>query len=255
MQAIGTVAAAIVAFAIMMVFPDNMGGGWTQFRRFEVFPYFFILLAMAFEGFTAKVMAVVTTASVVLVFSMVDRQTMIREQMEPLAQVDKLVGAHCTVLPLAIEIRPRVYEELAWMDCQPFFQSASRLEQHGNRVVLFNYLARLSPYPVHFKPEIERQSQIFHWTPAQPEAAIDRVDIDRFEATSGMRVDYILVWGRPWRKKQEVQRQVAYAISRFDPLYRSANGMVALYRRQGIHNESCDVNGPVKQGLDQVHEE
>ncbi len=39
-QAIATLAAALASGIIMMAFPDNMGGGWTHFRRFEIFPFF-----------------------------------------------------------------------------------------------------------------------------------------------------------------------------------------------------------------------
>jgi hypothetical protein len=245
-QALGTVLATAVAFLIALTFPDTMGGGWTHFRRFEIFPFFWILLVLAFERFSARVIgafvAVGAIAAAILSTSLFQRQAMIHEQMAPLAEVDRLVGDHCTVLPITLNYRPVVWNALpAWMDYQPFFQSANRLELHGDRVVLFNYLARLTPYPIHFRPEAEPQAHIFHWRPAQSETVIEQVDVEGFERSSGVPADYVLLWGSLQEAKPAMQSQVTNTIRSFSPIYRSANGRVTLYHRIGAGNGFCQV--------------
>jgi hypothetical protein len=246
-QAIGIIVAAFAATAIMLAFPDIMGGGWTHFRRFEVFPYFWIILVLALEDFSTWMVTVFTvvgaSAAIVLIASTFSRQRTIREQMVPLYAADSLIGSHCSVLPIVVE--PNLVDKNSfydWMDYEPFYQSASRLELHDDRVVLFNYLARLAPYPVHFRPNVEPQENIFLWKPQQTENDVEKVDIPGFEAKSSMRVDYILLWGNPERRAPDVRLQVQNAISQFDLIYKSANGNVKLYRRHGNHNASCLVN-------------
>ena len=171
-QALSALAAAIVSGIVMMAFPDSMGGGWTHFRRFETFPYLWGLLLLAFDSFSLPVIVGMTaagaSAGVFLLTSMIGRQAISRGQMAPLAQVDRAVGSHCTVLPLVWEKYPvDAAGNPISMKYSPYFQAASRLELTGDRVVLFNFLARLDVYPVHFKPEVEPQEHLFHWRPMQ----------------------------------------------------------------------------------------
>jgi hypothetical protein len=246
-QALGALLCIGVAFAIVMAFPDKMGGGWTHFRRFEIFPYFFMLLALAFEDFSGRVMggfmAVAFSVAAFLTGSTMIRQSLIRNQMASLFEADRHIADHCTVLPIALEDQPIVYFEPAWMDYQPFYQSASRLELHGDRVVLFNYLARLRPYPVHFQPKVEPQAEIFHWTPFQMDNHITWIDLDQFEKDSKLAVDYVLVWGRVPLQKMPIQEQVWYTTSRFSMVYRSESGMVTLFQRLDKRNQYCAI-GP-----------
>jgi hypothetical protein len=243
-QMIGAIVATLVATAVMLAFPDVMGGGWTHFRRFVAYPYLWILFVLAFEEFSAPAFALFTAvgaaASVLLIASTISRQITIRELLIPLAQADALIGSHCSVASIPLE--PSMLDEkfnFEWLEYQPFYQSASRLELHGDRVVLFNYLARLAPYPVHFRPQVEPQAHLFLWTPMQMENEVEKVDVPGFEASSGMRVDYILLWGRPERSLPPVRAQIQNALSQFAEIYQSSNGVVKLYERRGAHNELC----------------
>jgi hypothetical protein len=246
-QMLGTLACVCVSFAIMMAFPDTMGGGWTHFRRFEIFPFLFMLLALPFADFSARamggLMAIAFATSAFLMGSTVNRQAMIREQMAPLFEADRHIADHCTVLPLVLDNRPIVYVSRAWMDYQPFFESASKLELHGDRVVLFNYLARLKPYPVHFQPGVEPQDEIFHWQPAQIATHFTWIDMDRFEKDSNLAIDYVLVWGRVPLQPLEMQKEIWYTTARFKQVYRSENGMATLYERVDKRNQFCAI-GP-----------
>lgn len=246
-QALGALLCIAMAFTIMMAFPDKLGGGWTHFRRFEIFPYFFTLLALAFEDFSVWAMggfmAVAFSAGAFLTGSTMIRQALIRDQLTPLFEADRHIADHCTVLPIVLEDQPVVYYDPAWMDYQPYYQSASRLELHGDRVVLFNYLARLGPYPVHFQPTVEPQSEVFHWKPFQMDNHITRIDLDQFEKDSRLSVDYILVWGRVPLQKMQMQEQIWYTTGRFAMVYRSQSGMVTLYQRLDKRNQFCAI-GP-----------
>ena len=243
-QALGAIAGTLGAFAIMMVFPDNMGGGWTHFRRFEIYPYFWILLVLAFDSFSTVIagtfLATGTSAALLLWTSTILRQEMVREQMAPLAAVDLLIGNHCTVLPIVLQSDPvGIYDEEEWMLYEPFYESASRLEVTGDRVVLFNYLARLDAYPVHFRPSMEPQRLIFHWKPEQPDVWIDRVDIPEFEKNAGVPVDYVLVWGSFKNARPGMSPQIRNALSDFNMIYKSADGLVMLYKRRDGGKDLC----------------
>jgi hypothetical protein len=243
-QALGVLAGTAAAIVIMLAFPDRMGGGWTHFRRFEIFPFFWILLVLAFESFSARFMAIFvaggTSAALFLLTSAVVRQRAVREQIAPLAVADRLIGNHCTVLPIVLEPRPvGVYKNRIWMVYEPFYEAASRLELTRDRVVLFNYLARLDAYPVHFRPEIEPQKVIFHWQPQQEEVRLEKVDVPAFEQASGLDVDYIIVWGGFQRARPGMKDQVHAALSGYGSLYSSPDGLFTLYRRQSVHNSYC----------------
>ena len=243
-KALGVLAGTAVAMAIMLAFPDRMGGGWTHFRRFEIFPFFWVLLVLAFGSFSALFrtifMAVGTSATLFLLTSAVVRQRAVREQMAPLAVADRIIGNHCTVLPIVLEPRPvGVYKNRIWMVYEPYYEAASGLELTGDRMVLFNYLARLDAYPVHFRPEIEPQRVIFHWQPKQEEVRLEKVDVPAFEQASGLDVDYIIVWGGFQRTRPGMKDQVRAALSGYGSIYSSPDDLFTLYRRQSVHNSYC----------------
>jgi len=250
-EALAVVVAAAVSVLIMMAFPDSMGGGWTHFRRFEIFPFFWGLLILAFDSFPLPMlvgmMAAGVSAALLFVSSMVMRQGQVREQMAPLAQVDRAIGSHCTVLPIVSEknLVDAAGNPVA-MRYSPYFQSASRLELTGDRVVLFNFLARLDVYPVRFRPNVEPQLQIFHWKPRQEQTVIETIDVGGFEKASGMQVDYILLWGNLDRMPEGLRQQASQALESsggFGAIYQSSDGRVTLYRRSSGGNSAC-IDGP-----------
>ena len=243
-QAIGLVAATLLAVFIMCIFPDVMAGGWTHFRRFQIYPFYWMLLTLSFENFSARLaglyFTVASAASAALIASMIGRQVIIRHQLEPLAQVDQLIGNHCSVAPLTMERHLVDNQKIPdWMEYQPFFQSPSSLELHGDRVVLFNYLARLNPYPVHFRPTMEPQTHLYLWKSQQIENDIEKIDLRGYESGSSLKVDYILLWGTPERSNWSLQHQIHNALTGFTPIYHSAGNWVTLYQRQSGLNPVC----------------
>jgi hypothetical protein len=234
--AIGAIAAAVLAVIIMLGFPDHLGGAWTHFRRFIIYPYLWGLIILACQPIAARVSALLMTAGTVLTMvllgSAVSRQAIIQEQMAPLAEVDQRIGSHCTVLPVVLDRVPvNEFGGPINLRFQPFYQFASRLELRHDRVVLFNYLARLENYPVRFRPNVEPQRLVFHWKHEQEDNDFDTIDIDSFERVSGMRVDYVLVWGRTEGQPPFFQKQIGTAVAGSVPVFRSQDGRVVLYHR------------------------
>lgn len=236
----GRARAALLLFAALLAlalaFPDTMGGGWTHYRRMQMFPYFAGLLCMACLrlGRRARnaLAALAIAVSLALIAGGTWRQQRIKQQLAPMLEVERLVGRHCTVLPLLLD------DGGAWASgmalppkYRPFFHAATRLELHGDRVALFNYLARLQVYPVQFKPGQDTQALLFHWLPQQEETAVARVDIAGYERASGQAVDYILQWGALASAPAPLRAEVLRALAGYAPVYTAPGGAVRLYRR------------------------
>lgn len=235
-QSMAIIAAGLTATLIMLFLPDTIGGGWTHFKRMVVFPYFWVVLLLACMPIsrTAGIAALAagTVASVALLTAATGAQSTIEHQMSPLAEVDRRVGPHCSIAPVVLESRPvDAAGQPLPLEFAPYFQAASRLELKDDRVVLFNFLARLDVYPVRFKPEVEPQQHLFGWKPYQHDVRTRQIDIANYERISGMPVDYLLVWGKSSGPDSLIRRQVAEEALRSTLVYRSDDGWVALYRR------------------------
>lgn len=241
---IATVAAAVVSVVVMLAMPDTMGGGWTHFRRFELFPLFWSLLIVAEFPISRRRhrAGLLTAAGLAAIFfgAAVLRSRIVQPHVAALAAVDRLVGAHCTVLPLviaatAVDLRgePFTYK--------PFLHAASRLELSRDRVVLYNYLARLMVYPVHFRDAFEPQENLFHWPrERQMDSLIMPPDVAGYERRTGLHVDYVLVWGAPGNALPRARPAIDALLATSLPLYATANGPLALYRRPGHADSMCE---------------
>ena len=53
-EAVPVIAAGVIAFLVMLAFPDTLGGEWTHFRRFVIYPFFWALLLLAFQSFSTR---------------------------------------------------------------------------------------------------------------------------------------------------------------------------------------------------------
>ncbi|MGE5466484.1 MAG: hypothetical protein ACM3Y9_03575 [Ignavibacteria bacterium] len=243
-QTAGVVAAGLTATLVMLFIPDTLGGGWTHFKRMVVFPYFWVVLLLACmpipRGAALVALGVGAAASGALLWSAVDVQRAVERQMAPLIEVDRRIGAHCTVAPVVRESHPLdAAGEPMPTKFEPFFQAASRLELKHDRVVLFNYLARLDVYPVRFRPEFEPQRLLFGWTPYQHDVQVRELDVDDYERASGRPVDYLLVWGKPSEPNPRLRNQIEAEARRSELVYRSPDGSVRLYRRPTGSRGGC----------------
>ncbi len=227
----------LVAFyAFCFVVPDISGGGWTHFWRAELFPMLWALPCAAFlinrqwlrwglSGLAVLLLAVQfhETWSV---------QGQVHQELSALQAIDKQIGAHCTVLPVIESStqydqrgvpKPTGYE--------PFFQATSRLELDQDRVVLFNFLARLSVYPIRFRPGHDPQDLVYHWEPQQTGVKVQRLDVPRFEQKTGIPVDYVVVWGQPLYNDPVSPQDTRRLLANASLVYQSSDQQVRLYRR------------------------
>ena len=106
--------------------------------------------------------SIVGVITVTLYATTSSRELAVRQQMVPFAAIDDAVGAHCTLMPIMLESRPITPTgEPIYTSYGPFFQAANRLELAKDRVVLFNFLARLEIYPVKYRAKRRTASQPF----------------------------------------------------------------------------------------------
>ena len=159
---------------------------------------------------------------------------------QPLAEVDRIVGSHCSVLPLVVSLKPLDERgRPAGVGYSPFLHVGTPLEYARDRVSLFNYQARTDLFPVRFQERHDTQDLIFHWLPMQRSLGIRTVDIARFEEASGMAVDYILQWGPLDAAEAELRQQVLRAEQGAERVYESRDGRVALFRRRSPVRSTC----------------
>ena len=234
----------VTAMVVVGFFPDKMGGGWTHFDRFMVYPYFWIVILFALFGLPqrvgTKVAAVTAVMSAALLVSMQNMNTMANGQLEPMAEMNEIIGAECTVLPIMLETKPvesgRYVEGLRY---HPYLHAAQRLELEQSRVVLYNYLLRLQVYPVTFQENAEPQRHLFKWADYQEDSVLEQLDIEGYEDVSGHAIDYVLVWGLTDDQLERHRDIVASAVDGAQRVYQSPDGKSLLYRRVSLAPSSC----------------
>lgn len=232
-------AVALVAALTLqaLLFPDVMGGGWTHFLRMCLFPALtapFCFAYLPLGSRTKAVIAIVAVgASVGLLASTMHTQGKVKEELAHLEAIDRIVGQHCAVLPVVLEKRPQNEQ----MRYSPFFHVATRLEHRYDRVALFNYIVRLDVYPIQYHEKHNVQELLFDWQPAQQRTAIEHLTVDRFEAQSGIPVDYLLRWGHADQAKMPLKADIANIAALSTLVYESADRRIQLYRRP-IHPRS-----------------
>jgi hypothetical protein len=223
---------------IALVIPDKSAGGWTHVRRAEIFLLFGMMFAASTGPVSPRVRGLSIGAVSIISLTILARVGYVQIQhtgplIAEFMQADRLVGRHCTVLPIIFEKYPKRVDgsDLA-ISYKPFLQLANRMELHDDRAVLYNYIARLPVYPVVFRPGADPQALIFDWEPERLNEDYDVVDIVRFEQRVGVPVDYVLVWGAPAPKRQNVWKDLQEGALRSYVLkYRSPEGRLQLFRR------------------------
>ena len=224
---------------LLMVIPDQAGGGWTHVWRAEPFPYIGLALACATlpTSLFRRTAAVITaTAGGAIAISMAiwvqigDVAAATKEFME----ADHLIGPHCTVAPILGQFKADP-ANTARLFYHPMFHIANRLELTGDRPVLFSYVARLPVYPVRFRPQADPQALLFGWLPSQRDTRVYKLDVAGFEKASGIPVDYVLLWDIPPDQDPGAYRDLRAAVaqSHYQLAYRSSGGRMELYRRPG----------------------
>ena len=238
-RALGALFMVLVLFVLALVFPDTLGGGWTHFERMALFPLLAAPLCLACLPIRARgklaLITLITLASLVTLMTAVVAQSEVKRQLAPLAEVDRILGRHCSVLPLVFQARP----VNKYVNYSPFFHAASRLELRDDRVVLFNFLARLSVYPVRYQEGRDPQEKLFGWRPQQQDVRVHMADIAGFERNAGVPVDYILQWGEVGAASVDLQAKLPEVMRGSRLVYRSADGRVRLFMREPDGHGRC----------------
>ena len=184
--------------ALYLIFPDEAGGGWDHSKRLLVMFWVTVAVIAATEPLgrtlrhAATVLATLSLAGV-LAAALADQ----RDARAAVNEADRLletVPRSCEIVPLITEPRNVGTRQLK-ITYEPLFQIATRAEHSGDRVVLFNYLARLGPYPTQYRAGMDPHGPLFGWLPEQRSSAIRVLDIGRYETTTGRSVDYVFVQG------------------------------------------------------------
>jgi hypothetical protein len=231
---------------LVAAFPDVAGGGWTHIRRMVLLPFLAALLICAVHPWTVKTRMVIVACIGIL--NAVVIGSALREQIpihRVVADADQLLGhveAHCTVLPIIPypslqTVSPPLptmspwYMRVSRTSYTPFSHIATRLEQRGDRVALYNYLARLGIYPISARPGLDPQQLIFHWAPDYWGGAIEVADLQSFERAAGIPVDYVLLQGDP----MEMPPGLGAAVRNYHLVTTSGTSGFRLYARDGTN--------------------
>lgn len=245
---------ALPIFCIPLVFllyffvvPDRAGGAWTHVARAEVFPYVGLLLAAAVFPETGRIRALSYAAGVVgcmaaIIPAFVLKTGQERTTLAEFMQADAFIGEHCTIAPVVFQTKLDAVNSASIFH-NPLFQAASRFELHGDRVVLFSFLARLPLYPVRYRTGADPQDLIFHWKPSQSDTQVTMFDPLNYERQTAIPIDYILLWGMPEPAQQSLWDDIHDTrVNGFTRIYQSASGRLELFQRnQGGPPSACST--------------
>ena len=252
-DAVGTLPVALCAvplalLALMLVVPDRAAGGWTHVARSQLFPYVGLALlaaALPVAGWLrhgAMAMAAGCGLAVIGVAAWL-QATQVPPVVARFAEADALVGPHCTVVPVLGHYKLD-RANTARVIHHPAFHLAHRMQWHGDRPVLFSYAARLAIYPARFRPGLDPQLLLYGWEPLQGDTMVRALDVQRWEETTGIQVDYVLLWDvLPDAAPGPHQGLRSAVLTKYGLVHRSADGRLELYRRGGSGTGACALPG------------
>ena len=256
--ALSVIVAAIGAIAVMCAFPDIMGGGWTHFRRFEIFPYYWMILLLAFEEFTSTAanafLAVGASVAILLIASLSIRQRMIRQQMAPLTEVDSLVGSHCTVLPIVFQ------SYLLDRNGNPGLDGLRA--PSTNPPVGWNFTTIVSssltislvsrPIPYTFALASNRRPTSSAGNPNISQTTSSRLISADSKPTPACASTTFCSGASSTEGRPRCERRVQSATRDFVSIYKSPDSRVELLRRQGVRNAACEMKQETHSGNSSV---
>lgn len=226
-----------------LIIPDVAGGGWTHFRRSALYPELMLILLLAALPLGALLQrAILLVSSSILAVQLgtlvLVHNDLTRDQ-QGFLEAERLIGRSCTVLPLMLKPKDRLWEEpneLHTIRIARLSHEATRYEMSKDRVALYSWLARLSVYPVQYRPERNPHEHLFHWTPRNLRPGITpAIDIAGFERQADTTVDYVLIRALPYDINGPTRAPLrAHLTANYQPIYRSQDGLIALYRRNSV---------------------
>ncbi len=225
--------------ALLLIIPDQAGGGWTHTWRMEPLPYIGLALACAVLPVRRVLAASAAGLGVAGSLTAIGMTAWVQARDVPSAirefnEADALIGPHCSLAPVLAQFKldPANSARLFY---HPLFHLASRLENRADRAVLFSYVARLPIYPVRFRPDADPQRLLYGWTQGQSDTHVLTIDPVRYEAASGIPVDFILLWDMPDADGNTASGGIRHSVMAdgYRLVHRSRGGRMELYRRPG----------------------
>lgn len=238
---VAPLAAALAAVTLIaLIIPDVAGGGWTHFRRSAPYPFFVLILLMAALPLPAFGATLVGFASGAMLLAQVVLTGLVHRDLSiartGFVVAERLIGRGCTILPLMMNPADMTWEDpnrIEALRLARVSHEAVRYEMTLDRVVLYNWLARLSVYPARYRPAVNPHTHLFHWPDVQlVPGLMTRVDITGFERRVGWPVDFVLVralerdFASPARADVRAQLERGYR-----RVYTSPDRLISLYRR------------------------
>ncbi len=183
------------AWALVLAFPDTMGGGWGHAGRMYLSVYFALLILFAAHPLPESLWRPFTLFALALFGLMlagtVQRQRQVRSITLESDALLQQVGAHCLVAPIfPDQSRSALPQELQF---EPLFHVSTRIEHLKDRVSLLNFLAPLAVYPVSYRPGMSPLKSLYPSMAHELDTGM--INIPAFERVSGLRVDYVVTLG------------------------------------------------------------
>jgi hypothetical protein len=233
-------AVPLALLVLLLAIPDRAGGGWTHAWRAAPLPAIGLAIATAALPLAPLLRHAATALAASLALLAIALPFRVQALDAPpllaaLAEADALIPPHCTTVPVLGHYKLDA-ANTARLAHHPAFHLAQRLQWRDDRPVLFSYNARLPLYPARFRPEADPHIHMFRWQPAQGDTLVRTLDIQAWEAASGLTADYVLLWDLP------PDSPPARALAGYTRIHHSADGRLELYRRAG--SPSCADRRP-----------
>jgi hypothetical protein len=236
---------------VLLIVPEQAGGGWTHVWRAEVFPYVALALACAalpMPGLRLRAAAILagSLAGLLQIGSMARVQAVVLPPvLAEFAALDRLIGPGCTLAPVLRGFQLDAANS-ARLVHQPLMHASNLLELSKDRPVFYNYLVQASTYPVRYRGDAHPMQLLFARAPLDRATHIRQMTPAAFEARTAIPVDYVLLWDVPeagrdaWadRLRHDLAEQ-GYALR-----HRSASGRLELLGRCGAGREAGSCSTP-----------
>jgi len=231
----------VVYWVIYFLAPDCLGKGSNLNSRLNLFPSFVFLLWLGGNSFNLKEKCRVVLASMIISFAALgfrmakyaELNSYIEEYVSGISHIE--TGR--TFLPLCFSQKGRTAEgDPVSLRIGLFLQTGGYIAAMQGAVDLKNYEANAQYFPVMFRPELNPYVHMGRLRNDPPQA-----DIEAYEAKTGAKVDYVLLWQlRPENMKYESTRSLlAHLAAGYDLIYTSpARNLVRLYRRKSLASKS-----------------
>jgi hypothetical protein len=231
-------AIAVFFAAVCLLAPDQLSGGGLIIDRLVLYPYFAVILWLATRAWRdwerRVVQVVAVTAAVTLLAWRLPAQARISGMMHDYLAAAAHVETDKTILGLPFT--DRVYSEggtITSLRIFPFKHAVGLLAAGRNIVDLANYEASTGYFPVLFR---DGRSMAHRVSLLRDMDAPPAVDIAGYEARTGGRVDYVLLW-----QVRDEQRSDPAALDVFrqldagyEKVFTSESGRVELYRKRAV---------------------